>query len=132
MCKELRLRGSRTWTSCPKSGRLRLPAPPALLGGSRASLPRHAGYSWLGLRLRPGWSRTQAHVCGLKAAHAVGPEQLHGADELAGGDVDRPLDPALPTGHQPIQVGRPTRQALAPRATAATTSAPLCTPPSTR
>src|SRR4029453_4740345 len=32
----------------------------------------------------------------------------------------------------PYREARPTRQALAPRATAATTSAPLCTPPSTR
>jgi hypothetical protein len=83
----------------------RLRAPPALLGIPGASLSRHAGYSWLGMCLRPGWSRTQSHVCGLEAAHAVGPEQLQGADELAGQDVQRPLDSALPAGHQPVQVG---------------------------
>jgi hypothetical protein len=66
------------------------------------ALSRHAGDSWLGMRLRPGWSRTQSHVRGLKAAHAVGPEQLHGAGDLAGEDVDRPLDSAFPAGHQAI------------------------------
>src|SRR4029453_17591095 len=83
----------------------RLRAPPALLGGSRASLPRHAGYSWLGMRLRPGWSRTQAHMSRLEAGHAVHAEQLQRADDLAGEDVDRPLDSAFPAGHQPIEVG---------------------------
>jgi hypothetical protein len=62
------------------------------------------GPGWLRLRL-PGSSRTQPHVGGLEAAHAVGPEQLQRAGDLAGKDVDRPPDPALPAGHQPVEVG---------------------------
>src|SRR4029450_4501748 len=90
----------------PLSGELppKVAGSASALGGSWASPPRHAGYSWLGMRLRPGWSRTQSHLCGLKAAHAVGPEQLHGAGDLAGEDVDHSPDSAFPAGHQPIEV----------------------------
>jgi hypothetical protein len=48
-----------------------------------------------------GSLRTQPHVRGLEVAYAVGPEQLQRAGELAGEDVDRPPDPALPPAISP-------------------------------
>ena len=58
-------------------------------------------------------------------------EQLHGPDGLLAQQLTRALDPALATGHQPVQVGAADQDSAAPIATAAITSAPFRTPPST-